>query len=293
MLKKLLQSLFLIGLLSIFLAPYSLAENRLVVPQQSSAPTIDGVADEAVWANAAELSIVDSATGKTINLKTFRDDQRIYFLATYPDADESRLHKPWVWDKELELYDLGPQREDNFAFKWNLEDKPVDLSNFADNLYRADVWYWKANRTDPVGYADDKLHILQDQPGKKAKQLTSKGGQQRYLIRLGDVGDAAQKKRILVDYEGDIVDQYESTTPSGSRADVHAKGAWKGGAWTIEFSRLLDTGNDDDIQFDPSSGKSYQFGVSILGLYAEEIPPGQTPGYGKGRISDPIMLEFK
>ena len=31
----------------------------------------------------------------------------------------------------------------------------MNLSAFSDADYRADVWYWKANRSNLAGYADD------------------------------------------------------------------------------------------------------------------------------------------
>ena len=41
------------------------------------------------------------------------------------------------------------------------------------------------------------------------------------------------------------------SNPEGSRWDVEAKGKWDevSGRWTVEFKRLLNTGNEDDIEF--------------------------------------------
>jgi len=62
--------------------------------------------------------------------------------------------------------------------------------------------------------------------------------------------DAAVPERIL-------------RAPSGSRGDVLQSGGWKDGIWTVESMRLLETGNDDDVQFDDLS-ETYDFGVAVM-----------------------------
>jgi hypothetical protein len=227
-----------------------------------------------------------------IKLKTVYTDDMIYFLVQYPDSTEDKLHKPWVWNKDLEIYRAGKQREDTFIFKWNMEKREVDLSNFSDNNYTADLWYWKAHRTNPAGYADDKSQVFASEPGKKATELKSKTGKKRYLMRLGDTGKPAQKKQVLTEYKGDLKPQYIHTKPEGSRADVRAKGRWKQGTWTIEFGRKLTTGNADDVQFS-ALNKKYLFGVSIKSLYGEPFNDSAPNFYGQGRISEKLYLVFK
>lgn len=257
------------------------------------APVVDGSSNDDAWKSARAVTVKDVTTGLDVTLKSVYAGDMIFFLVSFPDAQEDRLHKPWVWDKELNIYKLGLQREDTFTFKWNMTSGVEDITNFSDQDYTADVWYWKACRTDPAGHADDKMHILAPSPGKKAKELVSNSGKRRYLMRLGDAGSAAQKKRILIDYQGDVQNQYESAVPDGSRADVKAKGAWNDGRWTMEFGRKLDTGHTDDIQFASASGKKYHFGISIQGLYGEAIDKTKPHLYGQGRVSEPLYLVFK
>jgi hypothetical protein len=264
----------------------------LTAVKVTHAPAIDGSGNDAAWNSAKPITVMDKTAGAEVVLKAVYTGDMIYFYVQFPDSQEDRLHKPWVWDKSIEAYKLGPQREDSFTFKWNMEKKEVDLSNFSDDAYTADVWYWKAGRTDPAGYSDDKSHVLASTSGKKAKETNSKTGKKRYLMRIGDKGKSAQKKRILTDHKGDVEDQYVSRKPEGSRADVQAKGIWKDGLWTIEFGRKLDTGNDDDIQFTPASGAKYLFGVSVFGLYGEKINKSKAHWYGQGRISDKLYLVF-
>lgn len=258
------------------------------------APVVDGLAGEAIWQKAPALTIRDKVADVDVVLRAIYTEDRIYFLVRYADPTEDRLQKPWIWDKGLEAYVMGPQREDTFAFRWNLEKRDVNLSNFSDDSFHSDIWYWKANRTDPAGFADDKLDILTDESGRKAQEVVSDKGRKRYLMRLSDQGSPAQQKRIFTSYQGDLLDQFEPAMPTGSLADIAAKGVWKDGFWTIEFGRKLKTGyNDEDVQFNPAAGRPYLFGVSIYGLYGEHVDRSASHLYGMGRISDPIRLVFK
>lgn len=290
--KSFVTIIFLLALTIVMISSPVHAAQTLVVSKVKEAPVLDGSAADSAWNDAKAITVRDRGVDRDITLNAVIAGDMIFFLVQYTDSKEDRLHKPWTWDKKLKAYKLGPQREDTFTFKWNMEGKEVDLSNFSDDLYTADVWYWKGNRTDPVGYADDKHHILADESGKKAKELKSKSGKTRYLMRIGDTGKSAQKKQIFTEYHGDVISQYSIVNPEGSRADVKAKGKWKDGVWTIEFARKLNTGNSDDVQFDSDSGGKYLFGVSIAGLYAEPINKTTPHWYGQGRISEPLYLVF-
>ena len=46
--------------------------------------------------------------------------------------------------------------------KWAMDKNVSDLGIRADRPYNADLWFWKANRTDPSGFADDKMQVLSD-----------------------------------------------------------------------------------------------------------------------------------
>ncbi len=290
--SKILRVFIILGLFSMLTTAFAYGAETLIAVKVSRAPVIDGKMDS-IWKKAKPVKVKDRRVNATIELRALYTDREIFILARYPDSREDRIHKPWVWDKELKAYKIGPQREDTFVIKWNMEPKEVDLSNFADNDYRADVWYWKAFRTDPLGYASDKIHILSSEKGRKAQKVKSKTGKTRYLHRLGDQGRGCYKRKVVTTYQGDMVPSYQHTQPTGSRADVKAKGLWKDGYWTIEFARALNTGHDDDVAFNPSSGKKYLFGVSIYGLYGEPIDNSKEYFYGQGRISEKLYLIFK
>ena len=288
-----------IALLTVMVAGFILqsiparSAQSLLVTKVNQAPDINGKGNDQIWKSAETINIKDRTADVDVAIKAVYSKDMIFFLVRYPDPGEDRLHKPWVWDKEMEAYLLGSQREDTFTFKWNMGGNELDISNFSDDDYIADVWYWKAHRTDPAGYSDDKLHVLASEAGKKAKKIISKTGKTRYLMRLGDSGTPAQKKRILTSYQGDVLPQYESRKPDGSRADVLARGIWEKGYWTIEFGRKLKTGHSDDLQFDPQDNRKYQFGISIAGLYGEQIDKTKPHWYGQGRISETLYLTFR
>jgi len=48
--------------------------------------------------------------------------------------------------------------------------------------------------------------------------------------------------------------------PNGSRADLAFGAVWNNGTWTAEIARDLNTGDDDDVQFD--TAEEYTFGVA-------------------------------
>ncbi|MBU1852430.1 MAG: hypothetical protein KJ957_00105 [Candidatus Omnitrophica bacterium] len=281
----------LMVLVYLFVSNTSYGDQRVVAEKITQAPVIDGKPDESLWEEVQAIVSHDDIADIDITLKAAYTDEEIFFLVTFPDPDESRMHKEWIWDKDADMYKTGPSREDTFVFKWNMEPAPVDLSVYSDDPYITDVWFWKACRTDPVGFADDKIQALALIKNPKARELTSKSGSTMYLQRLGDEGRAAYKDVLFIEYKGDIVPNFENQTPTGSRADIRAKGSWSSGRWAIEFRRLLNTGNADDIQFVP--GKSYQFGITRYEIAGRSPDPTTTqPLYGCGDVTEVLTLEF-
>jgi hypothetical protein len=269
----------------------SYAEQTIVATKVASAPIIDGKGVDSVWSQATEYITYDKVAKIPIALRSIYTDDKIFFLVSFPDSDESITHRSWVWDKSREIYRPGLDREDVFVLKWNMELHPVDLSIRADDEYTADIWFWKACRTNPVGYADDKFqHYSPERLLKSSKQI-SRTGKKMYLIRPGDSGEAAYQDHLYTEYKGNRIAKYTNKIPHGSRADIKAKGVWSDGKWTIEFARALKTGNNDDIQFDTS--KSYLFGVSRYEIAGRKPNSKLTqPFYGSGDIGEVLTLQF-
>lgn len=282
--------LLVLLLLSMSISNIAFAEQSIIATKVDNPPVIDGDIQEQAWNNIKPISIKDKASGSTILLRSVYSGDKVYFSVMFPDNTENSLHKPWIWSKEKEIYEEGDHREDTFVFKWNMMDKKVNLSNFSDDNYLADVWYWKANRTNPAGYADDKSQELSDSPSEKSTELESITGKKRFLTRRSDKGKPAYKEFKPTSFTETLIDRYPKSTPEGSRADVIAKGKWRGGFWTIEFARKLDTSHSDDVSFDLS--KEYLFGVSMFSLYGKPHDPNSPNLYGRGRISEPLFLSF-
>jgi hypothetical protein len=271
-----------------------MAAQTLPSVKVKTAPVLDGSIQDQVWTSVTPVVITDAVAGVKILLRSVYTDDSVYFLIMFSDQAENAYHKPWIWDEAGKTYVDGPHREDTFVFKWNLEDKDVNLSNFSDDSYRADEWYWKANRSNPAGHADDKLQILSDKSTPKATETISPTGKKRYLQRLSDSGEPPYREVPRPsEFVGNLVNRYEAEVPTGSHADVRAKGVWEAGFWFIEVARNLRTEDKLDIQFAPESGKKYLFGVSVFSLYGNSPDESQPNRYGMGRISEPLTLEFR
>ncbi len=53
-------------------------------------------------------------------------------------------------------------------------------------------------------------------------------------------------------------------TPTGSQGDVEVALKWVNGVYTLETKRVLDTGNADDVTFDPTTDERYLLSVILL-----------------------------
>jgi len=285
--------LFGVALCGLAAAPAAAAaERELVAVGVASPPTIDGRGDDPCWAQTVPLVTRDPLAKIDIELRAVRTEDRIFLRARFPDPTESRDNQTLHWNEAKQKYDSGPEREDTLVLKWSMEPVPVDLTLKGDESYRADIWYWKAHRTDPVGYADDKVQVYSDAPTPGATRLLSGSGRAFFLTRDGDQGVAAYDVRVYESRDRDLMPKYAHQEPTGSRADVRAKGHWKDGFWTVEFGRLLDTGHPDDVPFDPA--ERYQFGVSRYEIAGRDPDPSvQEPLFGSGDVSETLWLVFR
>jgi hypothetical protein len=109
------------------------------------------------------------------------------------------------------------------------------------------VWHWKAGRENPVGWVDDKRHIISHKPLANDRAYSLGGYATVYITRLMDQGTSAYAPRVAPGtFKGDIVGSYEPPTPSASLADVRGKAKHDGKTWTLEMSRKFNTGYGDD-----------------------------------------------
>ena len=136
-------------------------------------------------------------------------------------------------------------------------------NKISGNIFTADVWHWKASRTNPAGLAHDKMHVVSDKPFKKGKKFETPDGKTVYVGRPSDAGDRLYRPVKYDVKEQDLMPRYDvNKSATGSIADVKAKGVWRDGYWHLEFARKLDTGNDDDAVI-PAKG-AIKFAVAAF-----------------------------
>ena len=175
------------------LPAWTAPEGALVTAPVDAAPTLDGVADDAAWANATEIVVpvsggsnFDGKGGEDVHIKAVYTADEVYFLVTYTDPTESFLRAPWQkqadgsWLKLTDPNDRGGDNnlyyEDKLSFLWPINDS---VANFQaqgcfvachagensdvkpyGNMYTAkegeifDMWHWKSIRN--VAQADDQ-----------------------------------------------------------------------------------------------------------------------------------------
>nr|CRH06881.1 protein of unknown function [Include Cytochrome c-552/DMSO reductase-like, haem-binding domain] [Candidatus Magnetococcus massalia] len=256
----------------------------MVASYQQEPITLDGKPLEASWQKSLPVIIHDPIANIDISLRAQHDGERLYLLASFADPQPNRAHKTLYWQKQERRYLPGPEREDVFVVKWNMDPLPTNLSIRGGDPHVADIWYWKAHRTDHAGFADDKRHIYAARPMPKAKPVLSLSGRTYYLQRPADRGRAAYQTTAFATKREDRELMYELQPPLGSRADVQAKGYWHNGQWQVEFARKLNTGHSDDLQM--QQGGRYSFGISRYEVAAKKINPElQQPLYGAGDIA--------
>lgn len=266
-------------------------EMTLVSTPVPASPVIDGKADEEFWHAAPAITTLDFSSQRPITLRSAYGKSEVFFLVTFPEEIPHQTHKTWTWDPKEEVYREGHDREDVFVFKWSMSGNAVDMRLRAPVPHRADIWFWKAHRTDPAGYADDKMQAISAKSSAMARKIQSAKHGTLYFDRWGDEGKPPWDQHMFFEYKGPKVDQFSPRQPTGSRGDIRAKGQWLNGQWTIEFARKLVTGHNDDVAFAP--GNSYLFAVACYAM-AMDTPHQEwsRPLYRTGDTFDRLLLTF-
>jgi hypothetical protein len=256
MLRPIIRSLYLlpavglIGAAEVAAAPP--AEQTLEARQVDHAIVLDGEIDD--WADIAGITVPLSGTGGAdrVELKAALRGDRIYVLAVWDDSTENNLHKPYVWNDELQAYDKTETMEDRLAIAFALRGD-FSANKLDGSEYEADVWHWKASRSNPAGLAHDKYWKVSRTPFEGSRAFETPSGETIHLARPSDAGDWLYKHVRYFLKQADVMPLYEvNMHPQGSIADVRARGVWREGRWHLELSRALSTGHDDDTVIDAS-----------------------------------------
>ena len=214
----------------------------------------------------------------TLQLKAGVSAGKLYIALKYPDSAADTVYRPWEWRGDK--YAEGKQREDMLALRFHMAGD-FDRTMLSTKDYKVDVWLWSAARTNPAGIAEDMIHHVTTSMLENAAEYAMPDGKTSYIRKQRDAGAAPYKMLPRPkENKGEKLPAFEAATPSGSGADVAAKGDWKAGNWHLEFARVLSTGSPDDVAFKP--------GQKILGQIAVF-----NKGYAEHKsISEPLLFDF-
>lgn len=262
---------YLVAGLILLTASTSWADGPLLTTGSLAAPpSLDGKANEWSGVSGIMVKVVPAAQGDTkayqgeveVDLKAAVNGDMIYFLAQWPDSTKNDTHKTLTWDKEKDGYVEGKDREDRLALKFDMGGD-FTACMLSGEQYKADVWHWKAWRSQGAGLAQDKMHIFSSEKIPKAKMHPAQNGKEIWIARPADKGDELYTSQKPLDNVGDVIPRYvPNTNVTGSVADVKSAATWADGVWTLELSRKLDTGHDDDLKFE--KGKQYNAGAAVF-----------------------------
>jgi hypothetical protein len=319
-------------------------EGNLISVKVTFSPKLDGSGDDAAWRNAPELK-AQAKNGPEISLRSIYTSDSLYMLISWEDETKSVNKNMWIyegkkWDhlKEQRIYEAKPTNsgEDRLALNWPINDSIKgfaekgcllichDSGRFAKRESRmatngpaefADQWHWKAARTNPIRYTDDKwmdhkvLSNAHEPNLKKRREAAQHGdakgegnlnysdnktkdGKPKFVHNVETTDSYFLKKDDAnpIDYsnatfkKGDTIPGYILARPRGSRGDIDTVGVWKDGRWTLEIGRKLVTGDKaHDVQFDDLKN-TYYFGIAVFGNDGSNVHT---------RPLDPIALTFK
>lgn len=237
----------------------------ITIGKLNAAPQLDGSADD--WKNIASVDIPLTYLGKpeqrkTVTLKAGVFGDEVFFYTEWDDSSEDILHKPHVWDEAKQKYVEGSQREDRFALEFAMSGD-YDANWFSGKEFNADMWNWKAARTNPVGITHDKMTIVSKQAMRESYKATLPDGSVLYIQRPTDLGGEPYETKRYFKKQQELMVKYVplEKLPEGVD-DVKAKGVWKAGKWHLEQSRKLNTHHADDVLF--TSGVSIKGAIAVF-----------------------------
>lgn len=212
--------------------PFDAPKGALVAYPVDSAPTLDGIADDAAWADAEAVEIeVQNGFNNfeaVATLKAVYTEDTVYFLLTYEDPTESWYRYPWVkqedgsWKQDKDPNDKGGDNnlnyEDKFAMIWNINNSIADFNEKGcavachdgenpdlkpyGNKYTenegelGDIWHWKSVRN--LNQIDDQYLDWTRFDAENAKEAGRKsdakdsGGYADNFASMPDPADATK-----------------------------------------------------------------------------------------------------
>ncbi|MBK5113359.1 MAG: hypothetical protein KGD59_12055 [Candidatus Heimdallarchaeota archaeon] len=182
------------------------------------------------------------------------DDEYIYVAAEWADNANNDLVSQWnktgMIDVDEAEWEFIDGEDDRLA---------VGFSNGVD----ADIWIWTASDRTHFNYAYEMNMTGHPDSGNLPFVMNSNG------TTLTDNAKPIYNSTFqpIVDYNvipnGTMIDAWFSQTPNGSQTDVRIEHSHDGfSTHSVEFRRLIDTGNEDDYVWDLSDLSDTYFMIS-------------------------------
>jgi hypothetical protein len=219
---------------------------------------------------------------------TCHNDMR--FMANAPSAAEVKEH-PLLGDNgqkrtDVRKYLPATRTEMGETGGWAATKSAEEIAQLKADGAFLDLWQWRANRSDPMGYGGDDyvLEYRLFDAGKNAWFNNWNGGKGepnfmldpsanggRMALTEADFRNPAAPRletgnRVAYDpnhawQEGDLMYKYGNQQPEASGADNAAVSEFADGRWTVVIKRKLNTGNPDDLPL--QAGATYPVGFAV------------------------------
>ena len=142
-------------------------------------PVLDGIEEPGEWSSET------LTTTQGLRIKAMVDEDNLWVLASWDDPTESVNKNQWTFDGNT--WSRGGSSsgfdEDRVALIWDTgqnEPDGVDCTTMCHaplmhtNIGRVDAWHWKGNRSNPVGFVDDKFWDTEDRKGDRGRSAADR-----------------------------------------------------------------------------------------------------------------------
>lgn len=188
-----------------------------------------------------------------VSLRAVHDNQSLSLLVQWPDRTPiDPYERSWVLPAESDTYFLRQYPPDTFSIKfWLSGADTACMMTGEEGDY--DLWHWRAGWSNVAGYADDSRMLIRRVPPESGDYSTFSGAVQGPPIYIQIVPDEGKPPYTLADRPREksyhTLPGIAPQRPTDSQADVLAEGIHQSGAYFLELKRALETGHNDDYQF--------------------------------------------
>ncbi len=192
-------------------APTARAEATLQAAAAGAPMALDGIISD--WDGVSGITAPLAGDGgvAAVELRTAVRGDSINVLAVWDDPTEDMQHKPDRRDEASQSHKKRKNKEDRLAnspgMSGNFSENKMDGSEFV-----ADVWHWKAARSNPAGGAHDKMWKVSLKAFEKDKNVDEKGrdlktpdGRTLHIARPSDAGPRLYKPVKYDVKQGDVM----------------------------------------------------------------------------------------